>query len=102
MKYLLTIILLLGLCVSTSKANETYVLPNKATEIYIVPTGIGMYIQIPVKPVPKPHFRTPIRNFLWSVEIDLNKILWYSRYYRYKRLEKLLGPSVKVQQPEGD
>lgn len=47
---------------------------------------------VPPQPPPKPNFRTPIRDGLWYGGVYFNQWLWYNRYWRHQRLERLLGP----------
>lgn len=48
------------------------------------------------QPQPKPNFATPVRDCLWKCKQCAAHALWHSRYNRYKRLERLLGPQVMV------
>lgn len=65
---------------------------------YVAPQIVPDPTPSPPPVPPKPLFQTPLRDGMWYFGIGINRSLWYNRYWRYNRLEGLLGPD-NIQQP---
>ena len=99
-KFILAIVIVLFLG-NLAQAQEIevrvrgYAYPVIVQPIYLFPLGHRYTTPVPPQlqpePLPKPQFKTPLRDGLWYSKIHAQQMLQHNRYLRYKRLEGLLG-----------
>ena len=93
---LITTMFILGLLATELFAQSVLIVPYRIqvpAPIVVVPPQTQL---VPPPIPPKPNFQTPIRDGLWYGGVYLNQSLWYNRYWRHQRLERLLGPQVVI------
>ena len=100
---LLTVFFLLGVLATEAFSQTLIVTPYQIqvpSQIIVVPPT-QTYVVPPPAP-PKPNFQTPLRDGIWYSGVYLNRAMWYNRYWRYKRLEGLIGPQIVAPIPQGE
>lgn len=73
-------------------------------QMYLVPVPPQYYYSpyyfAPPTIPPKPNFSTPLRDGAWYLGNEIDQMFWYNRYWRYKYLERKLGPPYRKPQPK--
>ena len=100
-KFIVAIVIVLCLgCLAQAQDIEiranVYSYPILVQPTYLFPLGYRYVTPVPPQqPLPKPQFKTPIRDGMWYGSIYAQQMLQQNRYLRYKRLEGLLGQPEK-------
>lgn len=81
------------LIASVAYGQKSYIIiPLEVSPMPTEPDDDYPYYFAPPRIPPKPNFSTPLRDGLWGFGYELDRALWYNRYYRYRRLEDMIGP----------
>lgn len=84
------------LIASVAYGQKSYIIiPLEVSPMPTEPDDDYPYYFAPPRIPPKPNFSTPLRDGLWGFGYELDRALWYNRYYRYRYLHDKLHPKYR-------